>query len=270
MADDHIPIFITMGESKCIGHASRALANTLYRQNAADLHTKLVEVEPAKEARTGEDGAEHPAEPAKTIPEVVGVKLKPFTVMAVTVDRGRVSRKVIMEERAAEAEPFPEGVAIEKVAAPSSFGGITVGQDDWQPSAGQKAEAVEGQAAVPMEVVGMNGTEIDKIAATFVPDMSSAMGGSGARSTVPLIQSRAYSGHGWEWSDTHIDMDELWAKLSEKERAWIYDEVMEIVQNDSPTKAKEVEDHGGLVAPGSASFADMEKDIDPKLLHRRD
>lgn len=270
MSDDRIPVYISMGEARCVGHASRPLANKLYRQNVADLHTKEVEVEPGKEAYTDDDGREVPAEPPKVERQVVGLKLKPFTVMAVTIDRGRVSRKQIMDERAAEPDPFPEGVDVSEVAAPETEGGITVGQDDWRPTAGQKEEATKGAAKVDMEVVGMSGTEIDKIAAQHIPDISSAMGGGPRRSTVPLIQSRSYSGHSWEWGDTHIDMDELWGKLDDKERAWFHDEVMEVVQNDSPTKAKDEPVAKKLVAPGDATYDEMAKDIDKSKLHRRD
>lgn len=270
MSDDRIPIYISMGEVKCIGHASRELANTIYRQNVADLHTEPVEVEPAKEAYTDEEGKEHPAEPAVTVDKVIGVKVKPFTVMAVTLDRGRVPRKVILEERAAEPEPFPDGAAIGDAKAPKRYSGITVGADDWTPSAGQKAEATSGAAAVSMEIVGMGQKEIDRIAAEHVADISDAMGIGRPRQTVSLIQNRAYSGHAWEWGDTHIDLDELWAKLGERERLWLYDEVMAIVQDDSPTKAQEGSTTKKLVGPGDATYDEIKRDnIDDKILHRR-
>jgi hypothetical protein len=270
MADDRIPIYITMGDTQCIGHASRELANTVYRQNAADIHTEKIQVDEGTEAYTDEDGREHPAEPPTYEERVAGLKLKPFTVMAVTIDRGRVSRKQIMEERADEPEPFPEGTPIEDAETPERYGGITVGADDWTPTAGQKAEAAAGHASVPMDVQGMGPKEIDRLAAEHVADLSESMGGGVQRTMVPLIQSRSYSGHAWEWGDTHVDLDELWAKLDERGREWLYDEVMEIVQKDSPTPAQEEPVTKKLVGPGDATYDEMKREnIDDKIVHRR-
>ena len=176
-----------------------------------------------------------------------------------------------MEERAAEPDPFSEGMAVADAAAPEQWGGITVGRDDWQPTPGQKREAIAGLAAVPMDIGGMGPKDIDRLAAEHVSDISAAMGVGGNRPLVPLIQNRAYSGHEWEWGNTHIDLDELWAKLDERGRQWLYDEVMEIVQNDSPTPAQEEPVTKKLVGPGDATYDEIKREsIDDKLIHRRD
>lgn len=289
---DRIAIYIAMGDKRQIGTASRPLANTIYQQNCADLHTKQVAIpvvdddgNPVWQTRweKGDDGNDvevpvldedgNPKQKVRYEDKVVGLCLKPFVVMAIREGR-RVSRKQIMEERAAQAPPFPDDTPVEEIEAPVVHKGIVVGQDaDWiNPTEEEKAAAVAEANSVPLgeryKAPSMGPSELDDLAAKHIPDISGALvgrpspmggGGGGGRPLVPLIQSRSYSGHSWEWGKTEIDFDGLWEQLDAKGRAMLHDEAMVIVQNASPTQARDTKKF--LVGPGDATYEERAKEI---------
>jgi hypothetical protein len=277
---DRIPVYVTMGEHKCVGSASRTLANTIYRKNCADLHTEdrhmpvldeqgepvMVTLEERQESGayqpvTDDDGNAVLVPKTERRRMVLGLMLKPFVVAAVRGVRHRVSRKQVMAEREAEAEPFPDATTLDDMEAPERIGGIVVGQDSgFRPDAETKeaaAKEADGGGLIYGQRMrfGMGQSHIDQAAQEHVTDLSEKMGGR-SRGLVPLIQSRGYSGHEWEFGDTNIDFDDLWEGLDDRGRAFLYDEAMDLVQNASPTKAKKVNERK-LLGPGEQSFNEL-------------